>query len=96
MGRTTVLEGLTSRIEMGAGWEIHAPSTSLEDAMSRGRNTEKNPASGEGFMFRLMMASILVAGAVFGLIHTAIGFDTRIASARAEANPKTQISLPAF
>ena len=24
MGRTTVLEGLTSRIEMGAGWEIHA------------------------------------------------------------------------
>ena len=64
--------------------------------MSRGRNTEKNPTSGEDFMFRLMMASILVAGAVFELIHTAIGFDTRIAGVRAEANPKTQISLPAF
>ena len=92
MGRTTVLEGLIGRVSRCAlGRESTRPSTSfaLEDAMSS-RNTE-NPASGEDW-FRLVMACILVAAAVFGLIHTVISPDTHIALAPAEAGP----ILPAF
>ena len=60
--------------------------------MSRGRNTE-NPASGEDSMFRLTMACILVATAVFGLIQTAISHDGR---SLAETKPITQVVIPGY
>ena len=60
--------------------------------MSRGRNTE-NPASGGDSMFRLTMACILVATAVFGLIHTAISHDGR---SLAETKPITQVVIPGY